>query len=196
MIRDDYKLDNSGNNTGLMIGNNTGSINFSIEKATKISSLIPIVIQSMSDMCSDDIMENTYNLKPFKPDEKIDYNCIFKYKDIIKKYSAYYYKCEKYLNTFDNSHIRSKAKILSWTNLCYMRSKGIIIQENKYTGKKDIDIIKQNSDKLIDMVQNEIYEIIKNSGKIDDMYIEDIDLGITCFICFCFMECKILEKPL
>ena len=25
------------------------------------------------------------------------------------------------------------------------------------------------------------------------MYIEDMELGVTCFTCYCFMECKILE---
>ena len=61
---------------------------------------------------------------------------------------------------------------------------------------EDIDIIRQNSDKIIDMVQDKIFETVKAANEIDIMYIEDMELGVTCFTCYCFMECKILEKPL
>lgn len=196
MTRDYYNVDNNGNNTGLMIAQNTAPIYLSYEKVKKIPSLIPLIIQSLGDICSDDIIENTANLQAFKPDKKIEYNCILKYKDIIKKYAAYYYKCEQYLNAFDNSNIRSKTKILNWINLRYLKAKGTILAENKDSGKEDIEIIQQNSDKLIEILQEQIYETIINSEKFSDIYREDIDLGIACFICFCFMKCKILEKPL
>lgn len=77
-----------------------------------------------------------------------------------------------------------------------MKERGSILLENKDSGKEDIDIIRQNSDKIIDMVQDKIFETVKAANEIDIMYIEDMELGVTCFTCYCFMECKILEKPL
>ena len=53
--------------------------------------------------------------------------------------------------------------------------------ENKDSGKEDIDIIRQNSDKIIDMVQDKIFETVKAANEIDIMYIEDMELGVTCF---------------
>ena len=92
--------------------------------------------------------------------------------------------------------IIGKAKILNCVYSWYMKERGSILLENKDSGKEDIDIIRQNSDKIIDMVQDKIFETVKAANEIDIMYIEDMELGVTCFTCYCFMECKILEKPL
>jgi len=196
MIGNDYKIDNSGNNHGLIVAENKGNIKVSIEKAVKIPSLISTVVKSLGEACSNDDIESTFDSKEFKPDEKIEYNCVFKYKDIIKYFSAYYSVCEEYLNVYDDSNMRGKAKILNCVYLWYMKAKGCIFLESKNIGEKDIDIIRQNSDRLIDMVQNKIYETVKAANEMDaTMYIEDMELGVTCFTCYCFMECKILEKP-
>jgi len=39
--------------------------------------------------------------------------------------------------------------------------------------------------KIIDTINNTNYNIIY----------EDIDFAVDCFICYCFIECKIFEKP-
>lgn len=196
MTRNDYKIDNSGNNQGLIVGENTGSIEVSIHKAVRIPSLISAVVKSLGEACSNDDSGSTFDTKEYKPDEKIEYNCVLKYKDIIRYFSAYYSVCEGYLNAYDDSNMRGKARILNCVYLWYMKAKGTVLLANKDSGKKDIDIIRENSDKLIDMVQNKIFETVKAANEIDVMYIEDMELGVTCFTCYCFMECKILEKPL
>lgn len=196
MTKNDYKIDNSGNNQGLIIAENKGNIEVSINNVVRIPSLISAVVKSLGEVCSNDDIESNFDSKEFKPDEKIEYNCVFKYKDIIKNFSAYYSVCEEYLNAYDDSNMRGKAKILNCVYLWYMKAKGIVLLENKDIVKKDIDIIRQNSDRLIDMVQDKIFEIVKAASGIDAMYIEDMELGVTCFTCYCFMKCKILEKPL
>ncbi len=201
MTRNDYKIDNSGNNQGLIVAENKGSIQVSIKKIERIPSCVSIIVKSLGEVCLNDDIEKIFNLKKlqlkeFKPDEKIEYNCVVKYKDIIRCFSSYHPVCERYLNAYDDSNMRGKSKILNYVYLNYLEAKGIVLLENKDSDKKDIDIIRQNSDRLIDMVQNDILEIVKANNEIDVMYIEDIKLGVTCFICYCFMECKILEKPL
>lgn len=197
MMGNDYKAENSGNNQGLIVGQNTGNINFSLQKVVKIPSLISTVVRTLGEVCStEDIPLSSSNPQEFKPNEKIEYNCVVKYRDIIREFSAYYSVCENHLNAYDDSNIRGKAKILRCVHLWYLNAKGEILVENKESGKSEIEIIRENSDKLIDIVQNKIYEAVKNSGEIETMYIEDLELGIACFTCFCFMECKILEKPL
>lgn len=196
MTKNDYKIDNRGNNQGLIIGENTGNIEFTINSAGKIPSLMSIIIKSLGDVYFDEDIGSTFDSKKFKVDEKIEYNCVHKYKDVIRYFAAYYPVCEEFLNAYDDSNMRGKAKILNCIYLWYMKAKGAILLENKDIGKNDIDIIKENSDKLIDMVQNEIYETVKASDEMDIMYKEDMELGIACFTCYCFMKCKILEKPL
>lgn len=196
MTRNDYKIDNSGNNQGLIVGENKGNIEVSIQKAVRIPSLISAVVKSLGEVCLNDDIKNNFDSKEYKPDEKIEYNCVLKYKDIIRYFSAYYSVCEAYLNAYDDSNMRGKARILNCVYLWYMKARGTILLENKGSGRRDIDIIRENSDRLIDMVQNKIFETVKTANEIDVMYIEDMELGVTCFTCYCFMECKILEKPL
>ena len=183
MTRNDYKIDNSGSNQGLIVGENKGNIQVSIKNVVRIPSLISAVVKSLGEVCSSDDIESTFDSKEFKPDEKIEYNHVIKYKDIIRCFSAYYSICERYLNAYDDSNMRGKAKILNCVYSWYMKERGTIL-------------IRQNSDKIIDMVQDKIFETVKASNEIDIMYIEDMELGVTCFTCYCFMECKILEKPL
>lgn len=197
MMKNDYKVENSGDNQGLIIGQNTGNITVSLQKAVKIPSLISTVVKSLGVVCStEDFQTSNANPQEFKPDEKIEYNCVIRYRDIIKEFSAYYSICEKYLNAYDDSNIRGKAKILRCVHLWYLDAKGEVLAENKDSDKSEIELVRQNSDRIIEVVKNKIYQTVENSNEIDTMYIEDLELGIACFTCFCFMECKILEKPL
>lgn len=196
-MKNDYKVENSGDNQGLIIGQNTGNITVSLQKAVKIPSLISTVVKSLGVVCStEDFQTSNANPQEFKPDEKIEYNCVIRYRDIIKEFSAYYSICEKYLNAYDDSNIRGKAKILRCVHLWYLDAKGEVLAENKDSDKSEIELVRQNSDRIIEVVKNKIYQTVENSNEIDTMYIEDLELGIACFTCFCFMECKILEKPL
>lgn len=117
-------------------------------------------------------------------------------KDIIKEFAAYYLTCDKYLNAYDDSNIRGKAKILRCVHTWYLYARGRIMLEYKDTEKSEMEIIRANSDRIIDMVKERILQVVQSSGEMDSIYQEDLDLGIACFTCYCFMECKILEKPL
>lgn len=197
MTKSGYKVDNSGDNQGIIVGQNTGTINLSIQNAIKIPSLISTVVQALGIACAtEDISSKIGIPKEYKPDEKIEYNCVIRYKYVIKEFATYYSTCESYLNAYDDSNIRGKARILKCVHLWYLDAKGEILAENKDTDKSDIEVIRQNSDRIIDMVKDRIFETVINSKEIDSVYIEDLHLGIACFTCFCFMECKILEKPL
>lgn len=197
MMRNNYTVDNSGNNQGVMLGgDNYGNIEVSIQNVMRMPSLISQIVQSLGEACSYDDMESISDLKEYKPDEKIEYNGVVKYRQIIREFSAYDSVCESFLNAYDDSNMRGKAKILKCVYELYLEAKGSILLEYKNSGKKEIEIIRENSDRVIDMVKNEIVEMIKMANGIEDLYIEDMKLGVTCFVCYCFIKCKILEKPL
>lgn len=190
-----YKIDNNGCNEGVIIAQNSGNVDISIQKAVKIPSLIATIVKTLGDACFNDDGQSTIP-QEFKPDEKIEYNCVIKYREIINNFATFYNVCEDYLNAYDDSNIRGKAKILNCVHLWYMDVKGDIRLENKNAGKSDLEIIRENSDRIIEAVRDRIRSTVENSDLIEKLYIEDIELGVTCFTCFCFMKCKILEKPL
>lgn len=189
-------VDNKGENTGIIIGTNSGPINL-LENAVKIPSLISIIVKKFGTLCCNDIdeEESSSTFVPFKPNDKIDYNNVIKYKEIIYQYSIYYESCEQTLNIYDDSHIGSKAKILNCIKLWYSKSKGALLLELKECKLSDIEKIKNNADRLIDEVIEQIHSAIKNSKDFSDTSYEELDLGIICFVCYCFMKCKILERP-
>ncbi len=195
MIKKEYKIENSGYNQGIMVGNNEGEINVTLQQAVKMPSLISTVVVALGNVCSSMEMPSGNNdYCEYKPDDKIEYNCVIKYKDIIKYYSAYHSTCEKHLNAYDDSNIRGKAKILRCVHEWYMEAKGDVLLRNRNSEKAEMDIVRENSDNIIDMVKGRIHKCVIDSHEL--MLMEDMELGIACFTCYCFMECKILEKPL
>ena len=197
MISDKYNVDNNGENLGVMVGNNSGNISVNIERVTKMPSLISNLVKLLGNACVDEeAPTGAINMLGFRPDDKIEYNCVVIYKDIIKEYAAYYSTCENYLNAYDDSNIRGKAKILKCVHTWYLHAKGEIILQNRLLEKGEMDIVRENADKIIEKVKQHILKVVRESGEMEVTYQEDMELGIECFTCYCFMECKILEKPL
>ena len=189
-------INNSGTNAGMIVGSNTGTINYLSNQPIRITSMLSSVIKLLGSICIEngDNLESE-DLKAFKPDEKLEYNCIIKYKEVIKEHATYYSICDEKLNVFDDSNLGSKAKILRCVRNWYLESRGQLLLELKGRSLKDIEKIRNNADKLIDAVINKMKNTIFESANIVDATHEEILLGITCFVCYCFMECKIMERP-
>lgn len=104
-----YTIENSGENNGLIVGDNTGTINLSIQRAIQIPSLISTVVKSLGEICSsDEYSECLERFQDYRTDEKIEYNGVVKYKNIIQEFSVYYSTCDKHLNIYDDSNIQGK----------------------------------------------------------------------------------------
>lgn len=190
------QIDSSGNNSGIIVGENTGTIQVFKKDIRRIPSLISDIIPAMGMKCLEfDESADLYDLQEYKPDDKITYNCVIRYKYIIEEYAAYYTCCDDLLNIYDDSNIRGKNKILKCIHLWYLEAKGEILKRKTSSANNDIDVIREYSDEIIEKVKQRIFETVKNSDKITDVCMEDLNLGIACFTCYCFMECKILERP-
>lgn len=190
-------IESNGTNNGVVVANNSGIINLNCENVVRLPSLISGIVKAMANLEEPDMKGgNNIDLKPYKPEDKIEYNHIIKYKDIIKEYSGYYTYCNETMNIFDNSNLGSKRKILKLVYNWYLEAKGELIKKNQKAKMSDIEIIRANSDQLIDSVKDRIYDISIKYSADSSACVEDIELGVICFTCFCFMECKILEKPL
>ena len=80
-----------------------------------------------------------------------------------------------------------KEKLLSVIKDTYLRIKG------KYILNSDnaIELIRQNSDNIIDDVYDELYSKMESYNLFD----EDLILGIRLIMVDAFIRCKILEEP-
>lgn len=188
---------NSGTNSGIIVAQNDGTINIQRPPSlVKLPSHITTIIKNLGEICfEEDNLKITDDLVIFKTEDKIRYNNVIKYRDIIKNYSQFYTMCDEVLNAYDNSNIGSKKKILFCIKTWYLVCKGEFLKAKKNKKDSDIDVIRRNADEIIDAVICKIKDIILSSSNNKSIDIEDIEVGLPCFICYAFMECKVLEKP-
>ena len=78
-----------------------------------------------------------------------------------------------------------KENLLKTIKLLYLRIKGNYILDSE----NPIEIIRQNSDNIIDDIYEELYSKIEDTNLWD----EDIVLGVRIIMVDAFMRCKILE---
>lgn len=195
MLSDNIAMENNGINNGIMLARNDGIINLTLQEVTKLPSLISPIIMTLGTKCLDDSYEGNFELDFFEVEKKLEYNKVIKYKDIIKENSLYFTLCDDELNIYDNSNIGSKKKILRCVKNWYLEHRGQIFLDLRDIIKDDIDKVRDNADYLIDKVKQSIIDNVIQSLNFN-LSSEELDLGVTCFTCYCFMKCKILEKPL
>lgn len=193
----EVNIENSGENPGLIVGINNAPINiYQLQNSVKMPSKIAVIVKVLGTTCFDEDESQSTNLIAFKPDEKIQHNSVIKYREIIQNHAIYFSLCDDVINSYDNSSIGSKNRILRCIKNWYVELKGELLLSFKDSGKQDIEIVRENADLLIDKVVQKIRDTIKQSSNAIEMDIEDMESGIMCFVCYCFMKCKILEKPL
>ena len=196
---DETVINNSGFNQGVLVANNSGNINITYNKTKITPSLIARIVKVIANVCCDENYnsDSSDDLLVYKPDEKLEYNKVIKYKYIFEELSTYYSHCHSILNEYDDFNLDSKSKILKCIHLWYLEEKGnLLLSLKNNNDRTDIEKILDNADLLIDKIKARILEAVKNNNDIDAFCLEDMELGTTCFVCYCFIECKILEKPI
>ena len=189
------------NNKGKEIINNYGVVAENIDNVTVnlpihkiknsiLASLLEKLIEEKAFETNSEPQPITYDIR-----EKIDYNNVIKYKDIIEKYASYHSICDNTLNLIDNVKIGAKKKILSSINDKYIAIKGEYIRKGQQDNKPLIDIIKESSDSIMDDIVNYHLNFIENIENMDKYDYEELEINLKAFITYCFIECKILENP-
>lgn len=102
--------------------------------------------------------------------------------------------CSEIINKIDDVRYGTKNKILRNIRDMYIITKGALLSEKKSEGLSDIEIVKQDSDSIIDAIYEKVYDIVYKSSD-GTIAVEELDIVIKCFLCYAFFECKILEKP-
>ncbi|MEK4209272.1 MULTISPECIES: hypothetical protein [Paenibacillus] len=195
-----FTITNTGENNGLMTGDVYGGITYiQPENTVSTFSLIPSLIEKLAELANvdDEDMERSYKLNPidlmsYTIEEKIKYNDVIKYKELIREYSLYGSICEQAFNIIDNNNVGIKRKVLRSVSVLYRECKGGILLENRASTQPEMDIIRLNADRILDFVKRDLESRITRN---DNLFVEEIDEALMRIICYAFVECKILEKP-
>ena len=206
MLNDSIKsnnISNNGNNAGIMSSENNGTINnetniynlFPLKEKQKrrVPALIPKIIKILANKSANEEFVENNDFQVFKVPDKLIYNNIRASKYIIKEYSKYYSSIDKFMNQYDDIFTGDKNKILNCIHGIYLREKGQILAKYNDKDKTDIEQLQSIADELIAVVKDRLVDIINDSG--EDIFYEDLSIGLDYFICYSFIRCNIFEKP-
>ena len=189
-------IENSGTNLGVM-ANHIDTVIVNQSPSNNTNSIIPRLIEALAKYngLSDEELNREYkirieDLREYNIDEKIEYNSVIKYKEIIGEYSQYSSICDEALNVLDNNKIGTKTRLLRSINLLYKEQKGELVRSYHGSDLTEMQIIRRHADDIIDNIKSKLMERV-----FDNTEAEDVNIGLTRIICYSFVECKILEKP-
>nr|DAM13553.1 MAG TPA: hypothetical protein [Caudoviricetes sp.] len=190
--------ENRGNNYGAMAGNINAPVKIynNIEAKKRLHSLMPTFIEILAQITNTENppSDSTVPLS-YKIEDKIEYNQLLKYKSLVDEYGNYYLVCENAFIALDNIKNFSKERILKSISEKYKAEKRSLLSFNHNQEISEIDLIRNNSDYIIDQIISKIKEEIMINYNEEDIVFEDVEFCLPVFICYAFVECKILERP-
>lgn len=202
MLQGEYQLvnSNSGTNSGVIAKEINGPVNINVgNHIKKLPSIMPKFIEILAELVDEDEehiifkdKKNIYDI--YDIDGKVSYNNLFKYRDIVDDYGEYYYVCNTALDNVNLAYKSGKKKILRDISEMYKFEKRKLL-EGCDKRENIQDIIKENSDSIIDNIKKALIEKIRISYNEENLLEEDLNYCASIFVCYCFVECKILEKP-
>ncbi|WP_342558595.1 hypothetical protein [Metasolibacillus sp. FSL K6-0083] len=191
-------VNNFGENHGVIAENIYGDIKILSDKK-KIPSLLPKFIEMLVKNYSPVIENgNSYNNKPYTIEEKIEYNNIIFFKEMIDEYYVYYPICELAFDSLRNIDENCKRNILEDIHVLYKNIKFEIFEECRESSDPLDELkvrIKKQSDKIISLIIDKVKCRIESSYNGENFNLEELSMCLNIFICYALGECKILERP-
>ena len=179
-------ISNINNNSGVIANNLDVKVIASSFQNSVLAKIIKILITE-GDLICEEVSP------PYEVKDKILYNNLKIYKDIIYAYYSLSFKCDKILNDLDNNFPSCKGKILRYINRIYLRAKTKVFNEKKCTN--EIECIRENSDYIFQLIISELKVFINRCEEVKSIEQESIDEYIYIIVIYAFTECKILERP-
>lgn len=193
------ELMNSGQNSGIMAREIHGGINYNYSKNYR-PSLIEALIKELVNITDGIEFDELSNFiiskddtKVYKIQNKIVHNNVKEYIYLIEDYYEYREVCERALNIIDDNNFGSKKKLLKNISKIYKKIKYRLIAEKQQ--QEDIEVIRENSDDIISEISTILTDRVREGEMGQLFFEEDISDGIDIFLCYAFVECKILERP-
>lgn len=188
---------NYSENRGVMARDINGpvTINNMYGNMKRLPALMPKFIEKLAELVGDNrYITDTIDVDIYDIEDKIEYNELKLYKDIVDDYGEYHYVCNLALKSINTVCRSAENKILREVSEMYKSEKRNLIYMISNQGSK-MDVIRKNSDMIIDNIKGKLIEKIRSSYSEECIYEEDLELCSSIFVCYCFVKCKILEKP-
>ncbi len=154
---------------------------------TRNPSMLKNTINAISNLSLDDILESE-ELNVYNPKLKLNYNSVKTNYSLIQDYKVYQGKINSLYDELERQGSIKKEKLLSNVNQIYAKIKGSYVLDSE----NSLEIIRLNSDNILDDVFDELYRQLENSN----FFEEDIILGVRLILVDAFIRCKILEEPI
>jgi len=129
---------------------------------------------------------------------KLEHNHVIKYRPFIEAYAEYMMLVDSGYDAVASAAPNAKSLVLKIINNEYRKLSGELIETNRQANQEivsNIDIIRTNSDSIIDSVITEICRRCDESMRNQELYCEEIEINVSYIVFHAFVECKVLEKP-
>jgi hypothetical protein len=156
------------------------------QRVNRNPSMLKNAINAISNISLEEI-DKSESLNVYNPKEKLSYNQVKVNFSLIQEYKVYHEKINVLYDELESQGSLKKEKLLNNIEQLYLQIKGKYVLDSE----ESIEIIRQNSDNIINDIFDELYLQLENSNFFD----EDIVLGIRLIMIDAFIRCKILEEP-
>ncbi|MPQ45538.1 hypothetical protein GCQ56_00840 [Marinifilum sp. N1E240] len=139
--------------------------------------------------------EENFNVDlPFEIADKITHNDLGSYKCLIEDYPVYSKILEDVYSVVIQHNPRAKSILWKRIRNKYRQIKGELLKGCAIA--EQMDLIKENSDKIIDIIKEYLLELLESSKNLNgDVPLEAIEESVEIIIGDAFVNCKILENP-
>lgn len=134
-----------------------------------------------------DTLSNAEPNEAFDPSEKLSYNNIKTHYTVINEYKVFHKKLNDLYEELEIQGSIKKDRLLDNIRSIYIDVRANYVKDSDFP----IDIIRANSDRILDDIHTTLYERLIQ----EDLFEEDIILGIRLVMTDAFIRCKIMEHP-
>ena len=172
-------------------GNTQVAIENFNQNADKLSSLLAQVLPSIAAIVfGEEVAVN--DTVPYEIDDKIEYNNVKSYKEIIAAYGMYGVKIDELYNEYNNARPGFRKRVLSYFSTKYRLAKETVCSLAPDTDP--LIAVRASADKIIRTVFEKFKFDLMNSKDLN-ISMEEVETCALAVVCHAFIECKILEKP-
>lgn len=161
--------------------------NYLNQRINNNPSMLKNAINAISNISLDSI-DKSESLNTYNPKIKLSYNRVKVNFSFFQEYKVYHEKINILYDELEAQGSIKKEKLLNNIEQLYIKIKGKYVLDSE----EQIEIIRQNSDNIINDIFDELYLSVQDSNFFD----EDIILGIRLIMVDAFIRCKILEEPI
>ncbi|HGB4907498.1 TPA: hypothetical protein ACIVLA_004426 [Salmonella enterica subsp. enterica serovar Typhimurium] len=176
--------------SGVNFKDNTGPVHIINQPRVLRASVIGKLIEIISNPVGG---EQSLNRKASNIDVKISFNDLKRNRWVVELYKEDALLVDESIKTLDTIILNGSVKLKRQFRGYYNTALGLY---GLYEKPFNIEVIRKNSDNIIDNVIRSAQETVSSCSNLDAEFLqEDIDYGIRMIVSYSIIECIVLENP-